>query len=59
LGRAGRKRIKRKFQPARRSIKLFYPPKWGLEKRMPAGAAIPACPVGQLSLLSAIPLRPT
>ena len=59
LGRAGRKRIKRKFQPARDSIKLFYPPKWGLEKRIPAGAEIPACPVGPLSLLTGIPLRPT
>jgi hypothetical protein len=32
---SGRKRIKRRFFPAVESVRLFFPPKWGINERLP------------------------
>ncbi|YCI07150.1 putative DNA base hypermodification protein (plasmid) [Ensifer sp. D2-11] len=37
-GRTGRTRIKQKFSQASEPIDFFYPPKWGLNERIQAGA---------------------
>jgi alpha-glutamyl/putrescinyl thymine pyrophosphorylase clade 1 len=40
--RSNRQRIKTSFRPTTEALPLFYPPKWGLNKRLPTSAAGPA-----------------
>ena len=40
-GRTGRKRIKQKFEPTPSRIEFFYPPKWKLNEKIRAEAAMP------------------
>lgn len=57
---SARTRIKARFTPAAEPIRLFFPPKWGINDRLPAGdvlgqppaataatavAAAPQCPI--------------
>lgn len=35
VGRSGRTRIKQKFRPRRKPIAYWYPPKWGINDRIP------------------------
>jgi hypothetical protein len=40
--RSNRQRIKASFTPTNEPLPLFYPPKWGLNERLPVAAAPPA-----------------
>jgi 5-hmdU DNA kinase, helical domain len=37
---SARKRIKARFSPTAESIQLFFPPKWGINGKLPEGAAL-------------------
>jgi thymidylate kinase len=38
IGLSGRKKIKQKFKPIDNCISFFYPPKWGINEKIAAGA---------------------
>lgn len=45
VGRSGRKRIKQRFAPRQDPIRIWYPPKWGINECIPSlvrGASAPA-----------------
>jgi hypothetical protein len=40
VGITGRTRIKQQFRPTLRPLKLFYPPKWGINQKLPQTALL-------------------
>ena len=53
---SARKRIKARFSPTPEPLRLFFPPKWGINRKLPAGPVLPpavpqgAAPPGQGAL---------
>ena len=44
---SARRRIKARFAPSTESVQLFFPPKWGINERLPAGRVLGGAPSGQ------------
>ena len=47
--KSGRSRIKARFRPSAEPVTLFFPPKWGLNDRLPSEAVLGLAPTAQLS----------
>ncbi len=44
---SARRRIKARFEPSTESVQLFFPPKWGINERLPAGRVLGGTSSGQ------------
>jgi hypothetical protein len=56
LGVGGRSRIKQRFEPVHEPLKVWFPPKWGLNKRLPSQPLIP--PARSIELVGRQPVLP-
>jgi hypothetical protein len=47
---SARKRIKARFSRSAESIELFFPPKWGINSKLPRGAVLGSVPMPVVAL---------